>query len=212
MKHINRHGILTTSIALALFAADKGGGTATATAPTTAAASPKPTTDGGAKTKAQPEAKVHDELLVKMKAYDEATQKAESYYIEIIKIIQLQKISRADVVATMMRARSITFEAAQSQYSRMKGVWQNPEVLGQLERGEITLRMAREKTTKKQAATEQKAAGTANTPGSGGEKESKESRYDRVRKAHVAAVKECGFDKKSAMLSFEADLNAAGIK
>lgn len=211
MTKFNRHGILTSTIACLMFAADKGGA-ATATAPTAKGESPKPTTDGGAKAKAQPEAKVHPTLLEKIKSYDESVQQAESYYVEIIKIIQTEKVSRADVVATLMRARGITFETAQSQYSRMKNIWQNPEVLKQLENGEITLKIAREKTTKAQAKTEAAAAGTAATPGAGGEKESKEARYDRVRKAFVAAVKECGHDLKSTLLGIEADLKAAGVK
>jgi len=211
MKLINRHSILTTSI-MFMLASDKGGGTATATAPTAKGDSPKPTTDGGAKTKSQPEAKVHDALLNKIKAYDETMQKAESYYVDIIKIIQTEKVSRADVVATLMRARGITFETAQSQYSRMKNIWQNPEILKQLENGEITLRVAREKTTKKQEGTEVAAAGTASTPGAGGEKEGKEARFDRCRKAFVASVKECGYDLKSTLLGIESDLKAAGIK
>lgn len=209
-RHILSGAILPAM--LCLLAADKGGGTATALAPAPAAASPKPTTDGGAKTKAQPEAKVHTNLLEKIKLYDESVAKAESYYVEIIEIIQTEKVSRADVVATLMKGRGISFETAQSQYSRMKNIWQSPEVLQQLKDGEITLKIAREKTTKKQAGTEAKAAGTAQTPGSGGEKETKEARYDRVRKAFVAAVKECGFDIKSTLLGLEADLKAAGVK
>lgn len=211
---MNRHfllGTMTPAI-FCLLAAEKGGGTGTTTTTKAAPESPKPTTDGGAKTKAQPEAKVHTSLLEKIKSYDESVAKAESYYVEIIEIIQTEKVSRADVVATLMRARGISFETAQSQYSRMKNIWQNPEVLKQLKDGEITLKIAREKTTKKQAGTEQAAAGTGATTGSGGEKETKEARYDRVRKAFVAAVKECGFDLKSTLVGLEADLKAAGIK
>lgn len=212
MKLSNRHSILTSMIACAFLAPEKGGATGTAVAP--GVESPKPVTDGKAKT--APEAKVHPGLLVKIKAYDEAVSKAESFYIEIIEVIQSEKISKADVVQTMMKARGITFESASSQYSRMKGIWQNPEILQQLKDGTITLRMAREKTVKKQAGTvaaeAAKASGTAATPGSGGDKETKENRYDRCRKAFIASCRECGYDLKSILMSVEADAKAAGIK
>lgn len=183
---------------------------ATATAPQAAAPeSPKPTTDPKAKTKA-PEAKVHTALQELIVQYDQHVQEAESYYVKIIEVIQRDKISRADVVQTLMKARGITFESAQSQYSRMKGIWQNEEVLKGLKDGSITLKMAREKTTKKQNSP---ASGKAGSTSSGdASKETKEARYERVRKAHVAAVKECGFDLRSALLSFEADLKGAGVK
>lgn len=198
----------TSAPAPEVAAAPSATGTATSAAPKT-----------DAKAKTQPEAKVHPALEALIKSYDTTVQKAESYYVEIIETVQRDKISRADVVATLMRARGISFETAQSQYSRMKGIWQNPEVLRQLKSGEITLRVAREKTTKKQQSP---ANGTA-TPGSGDaagaaaataqkDKETKEARYDRCRKSHVAAVKECGFDLKSALMSFEADLKSAGVK
>ena len=173
------------------------------------------TTQSAASAKGKPEAKVHQGLETLIKSYDTACEKAESYYIQIIEEIQKNKISRADVVATLMRARGITFETAQSQYSRMKGIWQNEEVLKQLKAGEISLRMAREKTTNKQAKNPNSAGTTGSaTGGNGGTKdtETKEARYDRCRKALVASAKECGFDIKSVLLSLEADLKAAGLK
>lgn len=212
MKSVRNSHILTTSIfAVAFLAADKGasGGTATAPAPG-ATTTPAPQTDAKAQTK--PEAKVHTKLESLIKTYDETMEKAESYYVEIAELVQTEKISRADVVATLMRARGITFETAQSQYSRMKGIWQNPEVLAQLKSGEITLRMAREKTTKKQAGTVAKDAAAAGSAKGTSATETKEARYERCRKALVASAKECGFDKKSVLLSIESDLTAAGIK
>lgn len=128
----------------------------------------------------------------------------------MIETVLTEKISRADVVATLMKARKVTYETAQSQYSRMKNIWSNPDILAQLKAGEITLKVAREATTKKQADP----AGANATAPAGGKtsNETKEARFERAKKAHVASVKECGFDLKSSMLSFEADLKAAGIK
>lgn len=183
-------------------AADKGGAVATGPAPATGSPAPKP--DARVK---PPEPKVHPKLLNAIQKYDEHVQEAETYYVEMIELIQTEKISRGDVVQTLMKARKITFETAQSQYSRMKGIWQDPTILAKLKAGEITLKVARESTTKKQA-------GAAATAASGAEasKETKEARYERSKKAHVAAVKECGFDLRSALVSFEADLKSASIK
>ena len=190
---------------LLMLAADKGGTVATAPGE-----SSKPQSE--AKTK--PEAKVHPALETKIKAYDSACQQAETYYIEIVEIIQSEKISRADVVQTLMRARGITFETAQSQYSRMKNIWQNETVLQELKQGIITLAVARQRTTKPQAGTEaaKAAAGTGKTGGDATKTaETKELRYERTLKAFIASCKECGFDKKSVLTSVDANLKAAGI-
>lgn len=217
---IQKRNCHTLALAMLMFVADKatGGGTATASkasapAPSPAPgaqASPAPAPAAGAK--AAPQPKIHDKLLVAVQGYDQHIQEAESYYVQMIELVLTEKISRADVVATLMRARGITFETAQSQYSRMKKMWEKPEILDQLKKGEITLKVAREAT--KSTQTGAKAGGQGDGSAGTGSKtqETKEARYDRVRKAHVAAVKECGFEKKSAMLSFEADLNAAGVK
>ena len=180
------------------------GGPAPSPAPTAGGPAPTP-----AATKVVPEATPHPKLLEAIKGYDSHIREAETYYVSIIELVLENKINRADVVATLMKARGISFETAQSQYSRMKKMWENPDVLQKLKNGEITLKVAREMTKTPQAAT---VAGAATTGSSNATTETKEARYERARKAHVAAIKECGFDKKSAMLSFEADLNAAQIK
>lgn len=215
---IQKRNCHTLALAMLMFVADKatGGGTATASKASTPAPSPAPGAQASpapapaAGAKAAPQPKIHDKLLVAVQGYDQHIQEAESYYVQMIELVLTEKISRADVVATLMRARGITFETAQSQYSRMKKMWEKPEILDQLKKGEITLKVAREATKSTQAGGKGQGDGSAGTGSK--TQETKEARYDRVRKAHVAAVKECGFEKKSAMLSFEADLNAAGVK
>lgn len=197
-----------------MLVADKGasGGGKPAPAPAPGG-SPAPEPSAGAKAAPQPQ--VHEKLLAAISSYDQHIQEAETYYVEMIELVLTEKISRADVVATLMRARKITFETAQSQYSRMKKMWENPEVLKQLKAGEITLKVAREATTKKQAnaANGNATGGTAEGAGSKtASTETKEARYQRAQKALIAAVKECGFDLKSALMSFEAELKSAGVK
>jgi hypothetical protein len=184
-----------------------GTGVAPGAATTTSPAA-QPTTGAGV----APQPQVHPKLLEAVQGYDKHVQEAETYYVQMIELVLEHKINRADVVATLMRARGITFETAQSQYSRMKNLWSDPTILQKLKNGEITLKVAREATTKKQANPASGGTTTAGTDGGKTSAETKEARYERARKAHTQAVKECGFDLKSAMMSFEADLKQAGVK
>jgi hypothetical protein len=167
-------------------AASTGTGTATP-APAPEGAAPTP----GAKLKA-PGAKVEK--------YDETVAQAETYFIELVEFIQTKQLDRATVVASMMRARGITFETAQSQYSRMKKIFNNETVLEELKAGKITLKVARERTTDKQ----QNPASAA--------PEAKEARYTNTLKAFVAAAKESGFTLREILLGVEAELKSASIK
>jgi hypothetical protein len=168
---------------------------ATATATTTATE-----TKADPKAKTKVEAVPHPKLLALVKQYDESIEQAESYFVDMCEMIQKEQIDRATTVATLMKARGITFETAQSQYSRMKGILNNQETLQELKDGKITLRVAREKTTKKQSNPKN------------AKPEAKEARYNTALKTLVACVKENGFDLKSALVSFEAELKAAGVK
>lgn len=169
-------------------------GTSAAPSPSGAAETVKP----GAKPKVEP---VANEALVGIfQKYDESVEKAESYFIELVTYIQKNQLDRATVVVSMMKARKITFETAQSQYSRMKKIFNNEEVLKELQEGKITLKVARERTTDKQVNP--KTANTAN----------KEQKYNATLKSFVAAAKEGGFSLKEIMLGVEAELKSAGIK
>lgn len=151
----------------------------------------------------KPEAKVNEVLLECIKQYDTHVAEAETYYIEMIEIIQKNQISRGDVVVTLMKARGISFETAQTQYSRMKGIFNNKEVLEKLKNGEITLKVARENTTKKQTHP---AKGKLEV-----DPAKKEERFQKAVQGLVASAKECGFDAKSVITSLTAELKAAGI-
>lgn len=155
---------------------------------------PKP----GAKPKA--EAVPNEELVGILLKYDEHVEQAQTFYVEFCRFVQKNQIGRAEVVASIMRARGCTFETASSQYSRMKNILNDKQVLDDLEAGKITLKVAREKTTKAQA-----------NPKSA-KPEAKQERYDKAQKALVDAVKESGYDLKSAVMSYEAALKSAGVK
>lgn len=155
---------------------------------------PKP----GAKPKA--DAAPNEALVSLFEKYDEKVSEAESYFVQLVEHIQTNELDRNTVVASMMRARGITYETAQSQYSRMKKIFNDETVLQELKEGKITLKAARERTTDKQ-----KNPKTAKP-------EAKEARYTNTLKAFVSAAKESGFSLREIMLGVEAELKAASIK
>lgn len=178
----------------------------TATPATSGSAKPSAAPSEGVEETAKPgvkpkaEAKPNEELVGLLTKYDEFVEEAQSYYVQFCRFVQKNQIGRAEVVASIMRARSCTFETASSQYSRMKNILNNEDVLKELEDGKITLKVAREKTTKKQANP--KSA----TPAA------LEEKFNKAQSALVAAVKEKGFGLKSALMSYEAALKSAGVK
>lgn len=165
---------------------------------------PSPKAKPGAKAKVSPGTKVeavaNEELVALFESYDEAVSKAESYFVELVEYIQDHQVDRATVVASMMRARGINYETAQSQYSRMKKIYNNEEVLQELKDGKINLKIARERTKDKQKNPK------SSKPAA------KEARYTNTLKAFVAAAKESGFALKEIMLGVEAELRSAKIK
>ncbi len=144
----------------------------------------------GAKAKPEPEA--NEELVGLFEKYDQVVEQAETYFIEMVEHIQKNQLDRATVVKSMMKARGITYETAQSQYSRMKKIFNNEEVLKDLKEGNITLKVAREKTVSGQKNP--KAA----------KPEAKEARFTNTLKAFAGAAKESGFTLKEIMVSVEA--------
>jgi len=172
--------------------------------PVSAPASPAASPDEGnpmvaPKPKAKAVAAPNMELVAILTKYDEKVEQAESFFIEFVEFIQQNEIERATVVASMMKARSITFESAQSQYSRMKGLLNDETVLQELKDGKISLKVARERTTSKQK-----------NPKSA-KPEAKEARYNSTLKAFVGAAKESGSTRKEILLGVDAELKAAGV-
>lgn len=152
------------------------------------------------KTKVKVAAEANEELVGIMETYDENVAAAEKSFVEMIEYIQENQLDRATVIASMMKARGLTFEAAQVQYSKMKKIFNNEEVLADLKAGKITLKVAREKTTKKQANP------TSAKP------EAKEQKFTKTMKAFVVAAKESGFTFDEIMTSVKAELKSNGIK
>lgn len=162
----------------------------------------KPGTKVKAKTgaAAAEEATANEELVGLFESYDEKVQEAEEIFVELVELIQEKQLDRATVVASMMQARGINYESAQSQYSRMKKIFNNEEVLQELKDGKITLKVARERTKD-----------TQKNPKSS-KPEAKEQKYTSTLKAFVAAAKESGLARREIMVGVEAELKSAGIK
>lgn len=160
------------------------------------------TAQPGAKPKAtsKEDAKPNEELVGMFESYDEHVAKAEAAFVELVEFIQEKQLDRNTVVISMMIARSINYETAQTQYSKMKKIFNNEEVLEDLKAGKITMKIARERTK-----TEQKNPKSAKP-------EAKEARYTNTLKAFVAAAKESGLARREILIGVEAELKAAQIK
>lgn len=152
------------------------------------------------KTKASADAKPNEELIGLFESYDEFVAAAEKSFVEMVEFIQENQIDRATVIASMMKARSLSFEAAQTAYSSMKKIFNNEEVLQELKDGKITMKIARQKTKS-----------TQKNPASA-KPEAKEQKYTNTMKHFVAAAKETGFTRAEILVSVTAELKSAGIK
>lgn len=161
-----------------------------------------PTAKPGAKVKvkAKAEAVANEELVGLFEQYDEGVKLAESYFVALVEFIQENQIDKATVISSMMQARGIDYESAVTQYSRIRKIFNNEEVLQELKEGKITLKVAREKTK-----TTQKNPAAAKP-------EAKEQRFNSTLKAFTAAAKESGFARKEIMVTVEAELKSAGIR
>lgn len=165
-------------------------------APVTAKPGVKVKVKAGAKA----EAAANEELVSLFEGYDEGVKQAETLFVALVEFIQDNQVDRATVVASMMKARGINYESAQSQYSRMRKILNDEEVLEDLKSGKITLKVAREKT--KTAQKNPKSA----------KPEAKEAKYTNTLKAFVASAKESGYSRAEILVGVTAELKSAGIK
>lgn len=158
----------------------------------------KPSTKPGVKPKA--DAAPNVQLVEIIESFDQQVEKAESFFVDMVEFIQKNQIDRDTVVVSMMKARGITFESAQTQYSRMKGLLNDEATLQELKEGKITLKVARQRTVKPQVNPK------------GSKPEAKEQKFSSTLKSFVSAAKESGFTLSEILTSVTAELKAAGIK
>lgn len=145
--------------------------------------------------------KVNQRLVEAIRASDGLMKEATTALVRIGEICVNEQITRAEAVESFMEAREVTKATAESQYSRMKKLWDNPEILEKLKSGEMNLKMAREATTKKQDAPN-KAKQEANL----------EKRWSTQLAALLATAKEAGYDLNALITAIKASAKKEGIR
>lgn len=156
----------------------------------------------GAKAAAKAASKVtaHPRLVAAIRSSDNAMEQAKSLLVTVAEIVQQEDLTRPEVVASIMEARSVEKSTAESQYSRMKRLLTDPETLTALKEGKITLKAAREGTTKKQAAPNEKK-----------KKENAEKKFAKAVSSLVETSKEIGMDFTSVIKAVKAALKKGGV-
>lgn len=188
-----------------------GGGTATGTGPAAKAAPVTKVTEATIAT-----VEPHAALQELIKNYDEVKEKATSYMCDQAELIAKENIGRPVIIKTLMVARGVTLETAQSTASRMITLSKSPEKIAGLRDGSLTIRetvYGRAKPGTTEAATggaEGGQPGTATTKKTDTEK--KEDKYNRLLKEFTESAKASGFDLKSIIAGVTASLKDAGIK
>lgn len=139
-------------------------------------------------------------LVAALRSSDEAKMVFKTSLITIATIVQEEQLTRAEVVASLMEARSIEKTSADSEYSRMKGLLNNPEIMEQLKSGEIDLKTARMATKK-----------TQKNPNTEKKKENIQKRFSGAITSLTNAAKEGGMDKASVLIAVKQACKKAGI-
>lgn len=174
-------------------------GTGTGTG-TSAESSAETNTSETKKSNVKAEVKSDTGLVKIISNYDDAAEKAQSYYVEMIDYIKKNNISRAVLVRTLVEARKIEVISASSEASRILKISKDDEVFNALKAGEITLKVAKAQTQKKRDSS---AAATTT-----GSNEGKDKVYDKALQAFAASAKALGMDLKSILASVKATLQA----
>lgn len=148
----------------------------------------------------KPEVKADPGLVTIVQNYENAAEKAQTYYVEMIDYIKKNNINRAVLVRTLVEARQIEVVTASSEASRIMKIAKDDVVFGQLAAGEITLKVARVATQKKRESS----AATTTT----GTSEDKNKTYEKAVQDLAKAAKALGFDVKSVLANVKATLQA----
>jgi hypothetical protein len=148
----------------------------------------------------KPEVKADPELGALLNTYEDAQEKATSYFVEMLDYVKKKNITRAVLVKTLMEFRKVEASTAVTQASRILTMLKDEGVVDQLRAGEISLKVARAATARTRE--------TSATGGSAGTNEAKEKDFDNKLKAFAQAAKAMGYDLKSIMATVRATLQA----
>lgn len=160
----------------------------------------------------------HPALLELIKNYDTVKEQATSYMCDQAELIAKDNIGRPQVIKSLMVARGVTLETAQSTASRMIKLSKSPDQIKGLRDGSLTIRETLYNRPKP-GSTEGAAGGDGATAGAAGaapakktDTEKKEDKYNRLLKEFTESAKASGFDLKSIVAGVTASLKDAGIK
>lgn len=158
-------------------------------------------TKASSKAKATSKVVANTRLVAAIRAADAGMKQAQSLLVTMAEICQSEDLTRPEVVASIMEARAVEKSTAESQYSRMKKLLTDPTTLEALRSGEISLKAAREATTKKQ-----------NAPSAEKKKASAEKRFVKAISTVVEMAKETGMDRSSVVKTLTSALKKGGVK
>ena len=178
-----------------------GAGTGTGTGVETSGETGASTKSGTATKKGtKPEVKADPELGALLTTYEDAQEKATSYFVDMLDYVKKKNITRAILVKTLMEFRKVEASTAVTQASRILSMLKDEGIVDQLRAGEISLKVARAATTKTRE--------TSATGGAAGTNEAKEKDFDNKLKAFAQSAKAMGYDLKSIMATVRATLQA----
>lgn len=161
----------------------------------------KSSSAASAKSEATSHVVANTRLVAAIKLLEESKKQTQTYLVEVATIVQEEQLTRAEVVASLMEAKGIEKSSAESQYSRMKKLLNDPDLLEELKEGDIDLKTAREKSTTKQK-----------NPSAKKKAESIEKRFAKALTTIVQCAKEGGMDRETVMNTVKTALKKNGIK
>lgn len=140
-------------------------------------------------------------LVEAIRSSDALKEQYKSSLVRLAEIYQNENCTRAEMVSSLIEARSCSKATAESQFSRMVKLLKNPDIFEQLKSGAIDLKVARQATKKKQAA-----------PNKDKQRAAVEKRFATSLGKMLEAAKEGGYDLASILSSVRAAAKDEGIK
>lgn len=139
-------------------------------------------------------------LVAAIKSFDAVRAQAKSYLITIAEIAQNEQCTKAEVVASIMEARGVEKSTAETQYSRYRELFTDPDALEAARDGEVDVKTLRQPKVKQKNPSKKK------------QDENREKRFAKAVKDIVQCAKEGGQDKATVLNTISAALKNAGVK
>ena len=157
----------------------------------------------------------HPALLELVNKYDEVKDQARSYMCDMAEAIAKNNIGRPQVIKTLMEARGVTLESAQSDASRLIKLSADADAIEGLRNGSLTIRETVYGKKPKSATPVAKTGdGSSANPASPKKTDAgkKEDRYNATLQAFVTEAKASGFSRSDIIVGVTAALKDAEVK